>query len=251
MTQHRLDSDNLHKTDIEAGKWMFFPEAMDATGLSERSLRRYMQTKQIKYRKLGKSANARVQLWITDELRHMRLGPEVDSSVLDSTFADEGSFDEIEAEELTDWPKESSSDKDAEIRAALIKEELEQVFKTLTQQFVEKLDEQRELIFELKQELGEKEQQLRLLPDLQKQLETERQNVEFQAAALTKQSEALEQEKQAEFERLQAELEALKQDAQQKDELAKRLAEAESELQSLKQPWWKKWFQSPPAPEQK
>jgi hypothetical protein len=68
------------------------------------------------------------------------------------------------------------------------------VIRSITEQFAEKLDEQRGLIYTLRNELHEKEVQVRLLPDLQKQMEEREKLDEFEKRALEKQVAALQQE---------------------------------------------------------
>ena len=66
--------------------------------------------------------------------------------------------------------------------------------KSIAEQFGNKLDEHKEVIFQLRHELQEKETQLRLLPDLQKKLEEEEKLKDFETTALRKQIEELNKE---------------------------------------------------------
>jgi predicted RNase H-like nuclease (RuvC/YqgF family) len=72
--------------------------------------------------------------------------------------------------------------------------EVEQIIKSIAEQFGNKLDEHKEVIFQLRHELQEKETQLRLLPDLQKKLEEEEKLKNFETTALKKQIEELNKE---------------------------------------------------------
>jgi len=75
---------------------------------------------------------------------------------------------------------------------------------------MEKIESQQEVIFEQRQELSEKDRQLRLLPDLQKQAE--------------------DRAKQLELEHVE------------KEALKKQVAAMQEQLQLSQKPWWKKWF---------
>ncbi len=72
---------------------------------------------------------------------------------------------------------------------------LEQVVKTITETItkplMEELSQQRAVIFQLQREIAEKDNQLRLLPDLQKQADEIAQAKHFEVGALQKQIAAL------------------------------------------------------------
>lgn len=122
----------------------------------------------------------------------------------------------------------------------------EQFWNELASKFMERIEVKDQVIGSLKQELDEKDRQLRLLPDLQKQAEAERKAAELKALeveALKKQIAALDEQRktaEAETERLKSEKEA------EAEAIQEQLAVLASQLQELKQPWWKKWFS--PAP---
>lgn len=271
MSQQSTNSEFSPDYILEPGEWMYFPQAMEATGLTERSLRRYMQMKQVKYRKLGKSANARVQLYITDELRKIRQkgieenpGP---STITDIEFdADPASF-------------EGSEDAPVEYDSSWIMTEREKL-RMLAEEMMSPL---LSTIREQERQLQEKTRQLLLLPDLQKQAEAERQAAELknlEVTALQKQIEALnakitEQSLAEKNQILQlklrlAELEKLESISREAD-LAKEKAAEDLKLELEKQteeklaleaalermqlesetkkamdaerkPWWKTWF---------
>lgn len=50
-----------------AGEWMSVQDASNATRLSMATLRRYMKAKRLKSRKLGRSVNAKVEVYITPD----------------------------------------------------------------------------------------------------------------------------------------------------------------------------------------
>jgi hypothetical protein len=143
---------------------------------------------------------------------------------------------------------------------------IDEVLSKLTEQFSKQLNTEKEVIFTLKRELEEKDRQLRLLPDFQKQAEDERKAAELkelEALALRKQIAALQAE-QDEVDRARSKIEELekvlvesKQQAQEEIERLKEEKEAQSKavqeqllaltatVQDLKKPWWKKLFSAP------
>lgn len=121
---------------------------------------------------------------------------------------------------------------------------IDQVLSKLTEQFAKQLDAEKEAVFVLRQELDEKNRQLRLLPDLEKRAEAERKFAEEERKAaelraleiesLNKQISAMNEERVA----LQAK-------ANEATELASDLKALKATVEELKKPWWKKWLSSP------
>ncbi len=223
---HTPKPDQTVQTVVETGTWMYLQEATEATGLSEKTLRRYIKKRLVKSRRLGKQTNSPFQVWITpDFLKDTPQEPEQIEGVAEAIDAEEEDcLDESLLFDAEPPPPEETNVRPTSAAQGQISFELDQVIRTIAQQFADKLDEQKELIFELKNELHEKEAQLRLLPDFQQKLEEKEKLSEFEKAALLKQIEELNQENQT-----------LKQQA----EAAK----------TQKQPWWKAWFgPGQPAP---
>ncbi|CAN5130470.1 hypothetical protein BH10CYA1_BH10CYA1_62770 [soil metagenome] len=218
-----LTDDQAVQTKVEDGQWMLLNEAQAATGLSEKTLRRYIKRGTLKFRKLGKQTNSPFQIWVTSSLK-------VEEKESTQDVPEFFEFNDEETELFNDQesgaPEASGQEEDeggeeqpqssAETNIGI---ELDRVVRTIAQQFSEKLDQQKEVIFELRQELTEREMQLRLLPDLQKQLEEKEKLADFQTKALEKQVEQLIDAN----ERLREEAEHVK------------LA-----LEQAEQPWWKK-----------
>jgi len=142
----------------------------------------------------------------------------------------------------------------------------EELWSNLISRFLEKLEEKDQLIGVMRTELADKDRQLKLLPDLEKKAEEERKAAELralEAAALQKQIEAMQAEKQEalnaqqKVEELERQMERLRADEAEKLEhlkaekeahetaIQKQLAAVTEELQQLRKPWWKKWFQAP------
>jgi len=207
----RPDTDQTVRATMSEGKWMSLNEAVAATGLSEKTIRRYIKRNLVKYRRLGKQSNSPLQIWVTPELQTL-------SSVDPLSLDDMADVFEVESEDLED-----QGTTEAEAAPHLeASNEINAIVRTIAEQFAQKLDEQKELLYELKQELHDKDIQLRLLPDLQKKLEEGERMSSFETAALKTQVEAL-----------QAENEELKRIA------AETQARTESES---KKSWWKKWL---------
>ena len=212
---HLSTSDQAVQTTVQAGQWMFLAAAAEATRSSEKTLRRYIKRGTIKSRRLGKQSNSPLQVWITPELIHTVSEEAIEVDGVAEIF-------DMVAEEPSE-PDAQSFNPEAETinestipnpSASILDEQLGQVIKAITQQFAEKLDEQKEHILVLRQEIQQKDSQLRLLPDLQKQAEDERKAAQeraFEIEALKKQIAGLEVEKAG----------------------------------RLKQPWWKRLVNQP------
>ena len=109
-----------------------------------------------------------------------------------------------------------------------------ELVRLIANEFAEKLDQQTQLNWQLRRELEDKERQLRLLPDLQKQAEEERQAAELktlETIALQKQIAEMETEK-----------EQLEAKANEASMLSNDLELLKAKVEQLQQPWWKKWF---------
>lgn len=168
------------------GKWMYLQEASEATGLSEKTLRRYIKKRQLKSKRLGKQTNSPLQVWIT---------PDVLESIGKEEPGLESIADILDIDDSEEYVEAEATVRSDEIRSAnTISAEVEYVIKTIAQQFADKLDQQKELIHGLQNELQEKEIQLRLLPDLQNQLEDKEKLADFEKNALRKQVDELKQE---------------------------------------------------------
>jgi predicted DNA-binding transcriptional regulator AlpA len=199
--------DQTVQTDGENGSWMLLPEASEATGLSEKTLRRYIKKKTVKSRRLGKSVNSPLQVWITPSTaKDVQEDHGSAEEVVDVFDAD---HDEIEGQVENFSPESNEPVSGGGADAAGV--QVDRIVRAIAEQFAAKLDEHKELIFELRNELHDKERQLRLLPDMQKKLEETEKMSSFENQALQKQIEEL----KLEAERLRSEAEAAKQQLQQ------------------------------------
>lgn len=177
---------------------------------------------------------------------------------LDNVFEQETETQTIEAQTVEfESPQETVSD---------VSKAIEEVLTKLTEQFSKQLNAEKEVIFSLKKELEEKDRQLKLLPDFQKQAEDERKAVELkslEAEALRKQIAALKEKENAaelankkieelehnlaETQRIaQEEIERMQQekDAREKAilEQLQNLSTTVQELQKPKPGFWQKLF---------
>jgi hypothetical protein len=210
-------ADQTVQTKSEDGQWMFLQNAATATGLSEKTLRRYIKKRLIRSRRLGKQTNSPLQAWITaDVIKAVSSEPIETDDVIDAVA--------VQNEDADDFVEESSNQSTIEPEATSNTPltGLEQIVKSIAQQFSDKLDQQKDVIYALRDELHDKEIQLKLLPDLQKQLQ-EKELAVFEAAALQKQIEELNK---------------------QNEQLRNEAEDAKQQLSSLQQkrPWWKKLF---------
>ncbi len=128
--------------------------------------------------------------------------------------------DPIGLEEVTLEPESVDSreepkhleDEDSIDWIELNRDRVKSLAEEIVRPLMEKIESQTEVIYEQKRMITDQERQLRLLPDLQKQAEKQQQDVELR----------------------HVENEALK----------KQVAALQIELESAKQPWWKKVFGS-------
>lgn len=219
-TQVPVQSD---QTIVQDGRWLLLSEAVAATGLSEKTLRRYVKKRILRSKRIGKNTNSPLALWITpsafQDIEEESQASEAD--VVDTDFED---IENVLEDDSTPEPVLTSEPTNQSVDLSKVGIELDRILKTITDQFVEKLDNQSNAIFILKNELAEKDVQLRLLPDIRKQLEQREQTAEVESAALKKQVESL----IAENEKLRKDAEDLK---------SKRPTEQ-------KKSWWQSLFSS-------
>lgn len=118
---------------------------------------------------------------------------------------------------------------------------LKTLVREMTQQFAEQLSREKQAIVQLQRDLEEKDRQLKLLPDFQKEAEDRRKEAELkelEAIALSKQIQLLQEQKTIEAERLiilEAEIvpDLERKLAQERAEKERDLAEAQRQLVSL------------------
>ncbi len=104
---------------------------------------------------------------------------------------------------------------DSEEWVSLNREKVKVLAEEIVKPLMEKIESQAEVIYEQKRLISDQDRQLKLLPDLQKEAEKQRQDVELR----------------------HVENEALK----------KQVAALQEQLTNAKLPWWKKWFESNPS----
>lgn len=205
------------------GRWMTMQQATFVTGLSERTLRRHIKKGAVKFRRNGKQKNSPVELWITPEVSKFVEQVELEDQDDNQTIE---IFDVVSDDsdgEAFDTTPESAINPTIQ-SAPRQPSETEVVMRSITEQFLERLDKTNEMLYQLRIEMQDKERQLKLLPDLQKQAD-EKQLAELKSIALEKQIEQLKQIN----EKLQQEAAA---------------AAEKSRLAEEKKSWWKKLFAS-------
>jgi DNA-binding transcriptional MerR regulator len=112
---------------VVSGEWMNLEEASDAMGMSSITLRRYAKKGTLKWRRLGKSRNAKIQVYVTPELlaetEEQRISTEGLDEVLDGDqdvqVGEWDASDEAPTEQpLRDtlhWLQETITEKDRKI----------------------------------------------------------------------------------------------------------------------------------------
>lgn len=228
------------QTSIESGEWVSLKDASDRTGLSQKTLRRYVKKKTLRTRRLGKSSNSPIQVFLTQELVNSKDAIE-EEAIHEATV--EEAFDEddqyIEEEDIDFRPGNSADD--FEIRKEAFRAAIDECIKPL----VNRIEEQATIIADKDREIADKERQLKLLPDLEKQAREKEEAANlraFENDALKKQLELLQMEKV----KLEKEAKEVGDKAEESGEKSKQLEEElemlRSEMDVLKKPWWKKWF---------
>ncbi len=167
-------------------------QAIVVTGLTERTLRRHIKKGWVKYRRNGKRPNSPVELWITSEVGKLVEHDDAEEVDVVEFFdaAPVDAIDGVEVEDASDNSDQSSEELGPNDYSKAAGVEIDNVLRTITSQFLERLDQSNQMIYELRSELQDKDRQLKLLPDLQKQAD-ERQLAELKSIALEKQVEEL------------------------------------------------------------
>jgi len=214
-----------------AGQWMYLQEAASATELSEKTLRRNIKKGILKARR-GKAVNAKMQVFITPELLG-KLQEPVQEEHEDDSCLDNVQIEEYTVEEMSDVPEESTSHQQDfspnQTKSIPDMETMKAFIGELMNPLVKRVEEQAVVLQEQERIIEEQKTQLRLLPDLQSKEENERKArelAELELVALKKQVEALQKEKE------------------ELGTTAQKAAELEKEIETLKAPWWKRWFSS-------
>lgn len=223
---------------VVEGTWMNLKEASDHTGLSEKTLRRYAKRKLLKTRRVGKTANAKIQILVNDSLRNFE---EQDDAVSaeEVTFEDqELGTDEAELESLDFAPEDGA-------HSLPNKAQLQDLVQELLGPLLSRVEQQAVQLSEKDKIIVEQSRQLRLIPDFQKQAREREQEAklrEFEAEALKKQVAALEESK-ASAESLAAEAQKRVVDLESTTSTVhKEIEELRTQITKLQKPWWKKWL---------
>jgi len=181
-------------------------EAAQALGVSVRTVQHRLNTGELKGKRTPNQYGvSEWRVWPNKEIME-RLSPgktfeELDFSAPQEEFQGGDSSAVVDAETV----ESAREDSDEPSLRTIVRE--------LTQQFAEQLSREKSIVAQLQRDLEDKERQLKLLPDFQKQAEDQRKEAELkelESIALRKQVEALKNEeeaKQAEIARL-AKLEA-------------------------------------------
>jgi len=190
------------------GRWLTMQNAIAATGLTERTLRRYIKNQSVKCRRTGKLKNSPIELWITPEVSKFEEQPALNESDDTQNFdLFEESLESVDIEivdpsldsskeygEAHDSPEpakvdvqiDSGSEKAQSEQTEINRTELQIAISTVTKEFLKELEKTNLMNLQLRSDLAEKERELRLLPDLQKQA-SDKELAELKSIALEKQ----------------------------------------------------------------
>lgn len=111
------------KTSSQEGEWMSVQAASNATGLSMGTLRRYIKARKLKSRRLGRSINSKLQVWITPEFLPDDSGQ---SEVVEFDDENEASIDDQEDDEILDFRGRDQADQSLESTMAWMREKLDE-----------------------------------------------------------------------------------------------------------------------------
>jgi septal ring factor EnvC (AmiA/AmiB activator) len=205
-------------------------EAAEALGVSTRAVQYKLQNGDLKgTRSKNQYGVAEWRVWPNKEISEalsQKQGIKSEESADAINFSPNES-ETIEAEEVAYNEGEEVFDEPSNWRQVEM-ERLEVMAEKLVKPLAERLEAQAVALREQEKIIEDQQRQLRLLPDLQKQAETERKAAEIgllENEALKKQITALEEAKVEKVDSLQAQVNSLTE-----------------ELQKLQQPWWKKLF---------
>lgn len=169
---------------------MDYLDAAVATKKSEKTIKRYVKKGTLKWKRMGSQSNSPVHVWITPSFIESISGEK------DQKIEDPDIF-EAESHEVDFSPTEAELTAQASTTeqktAGLDGKEpsYKQLIESFVTEFRIQLNNQRDECLALKKELDEKDRQLKLLPDLQKQLEERERQTHIQKTSLEHQVETL------------------------------------------------------------
>jgi DNA repair exonuclease SbcCD ATPase subunit len=177
------------RSEVEQGKWMDYLDAAIATKKSEKTIKRYVKKGALKWKRMGSQSNSPVYVWITPSFIESVSGEK------EQKIEDPDIF-EAESHEVDLLPNDAETSRSQAQPAHQETEELEdknpvqKIIESFVKEFTVQLEKQQEVNRSLQKELAEKDAQLKLLPDLEKLQEKERQMLS-QKTSLEEQVESL------------------------------------------------------------
>lgn len=111
------------KAQGSEGEWMSVQAASNATGLSMGTLRRYIKARKLKSRRLGRSINSKLQVWITPEFLPDESGQ---SEVVEFEDEQEATLDEQEDDEILDFRGRDQADQSLDSTLSWMREKLDE-----------------------------------------------------------------------------------------------------------------------------
>lgn len=212
-------------------------QAATALGLSPRAIQYKLQNGDLKgTRSKNQFGKSEWRIWPTKDIAEALKKIEGVPDSAGST--DELNFEVVDSETID--AEEVNFNDDEEFSAEPINwrqvemERLELMAEKLVKPLADRIEAQAMTLREQESVIEDQKRQLRLLPDFQRQAEDERKAAEIRAVevvALSKQIEAIEEEKKL-----------LATKANEATVLAQDLQELKSQVEQLRKPFWKKWF---------
>ena len=212
-------------------------QAATALGLSPRAIQYKLQNGDLEgTRSKNQFGKSEWRIWPTKDIAEALKKIEGVPDSAGST--DELNFEVVDSETID--AEEVNFNDDEEFSAEPINwrqvemERLELMAEKLVKPLADRIEAQAMTLREQESVIEDQKRQLRLLPDFQRQAEDERKAAEIRAVevvALSKQIEAIEEEKKL-----------LATKANEATVLAQDLQELKSQVEQLRKPFWKKWF---------
>lgn len=113
----------LPNNSTPTGEWMSVQDASNATRMSMATLRRYMKAKKLKSRRLGRSVNAKVEVFITPEFLPDESGH---SEALDLEDAVDSAIDAEQIDGYLNYDEHDQADQASESTVAWFRQKLDE-----------------------------------------------------------------------------------------------------------------------------
>jgi hypothetical protein len=123
-------TDQLAQARQSSGQWMTLQEASESTGFALGTLRRYIKRGSLRFRRLGRSLNSKLEVFVTPNMLQSDAGDRVSTAGIDDVLTQEvEAFDPLDDQddytpdqstsETMTWLRTRVDEKDAKIEALM------------------------------------------------------------------------------------------------------------------------------------